>query len=186
MKQQKIVITGGPSTGKTSLIHGLEKAGYTCFPEVIRLMTLEAKEMGALSSLTTNPIASVSDPLDFNRKILSARETHYREADTCNDPVVFFDRGIPDVLAYMDYFGQTYGTEFTTSAQTNRYDTVFILPIWKDIYVVDDERFESFEEALAIHAHLWQAYTNLGYKVIEVPKASVAERVAFLLKKLHL
>ncbi len=186
MKQQKIVITGGPSTGKTSLIDSLAAAGHTCFPEVIRLMTLEAKEKGTLSSLTTNPIASVSDPLDFNRKILSAREVHYKKAGLTEDVVVFFDRGIPDVLAYMDYFGQTYGTEFTSSAHTHQYDTVFILPIWKEIYVIDEQRFESFDEALAIHEHLWESYTGLGYDVIEVPKANVADRVDFIVKNLHL
>ncbi len=186
LEQQKIVITGGPSTGKTCLIEALEKTGYRCFPEVIRLMTLEAKETGTLSSFTTNPIASVKDPLDFNRKILSAREAHYKEASLKKEGAIFFDRGIPDVLAYMEYFGQTYGSEFLESAHTHRYDTIFILPIWKEIYVVDNERFESFDEALAIHDHLWESYSKLGYKVIEVPMASITARVDFIVKTLHL
>ncbi|NHF60275.1 ATP-binding protein [Flavobacteriaceae bacterium TP-CH-4] len=186
MGQRKIVITGGPSTGKTSLIEGLEKGGHHCFHEVIRSMTLEAKHEGEIKHFTTNPIALVSDPMDFNRKILKARVQHYREATLLPQSNVFFDRGIPDVLAYMDHFGQDYGNEFIDTAAENRYDTVFLLPIWEAIYVSDNERFESYDEALAIHDHLWEAYTRFGYHVIEVPRDTVEGRVAFISKTLNL
>ena len=68
--QQKIVITGGPGTGKTSIIKELEKRNYFCYHEVIRELTLEAKKEGSLTDLSTNPIAKVDDSLGFNLKIL--------------------------------------------------------------------------------------------------------------------
>ncbi len=185
LNQQKIVITGGPSTGKTSLIDALEKNGHHCFQEVIRLMTLEAKKQGDLSSLTTNPIATVSDPMLFNKKIINARLAHYIQAKGVDEPIVFFDRGIPDVLAYMDYFNQKYDSWFTDIAQNNRYDAIFLLPIWKEIYVIDGERFESYEEALAIHGHLHDTYTKLGYNVIEVPKDTIPNRIEFILEQIE-
>ncbi len=186
LNQEKIVITGGPSTGKTSLILGLEEAGHHCFHEVIRLMTLEAKSQGEITDFSTNPIALVSDPMNFNRRILQARVEHFQEASTIEKATIFFDRGLPDVLAYMDYFGQDYGAEFIEAMETNRYDTVFLLPVWEAIYVSDNERFESYDEALAIHDHLWDAYTRFGYQVIEVPKDTIANRVQFISKKLKL
>ena len=185
MNPKKIVVTGGPSTGKTSLIEGLESAGFPCFPEVIRSMTLEAKEGGELSKLTQNPIASVSDPLEFNRKILQARTNQYHESFHIDGSLVFFDRGIPDILAYMDYFDQRYGDEFVLPSKTLKYDFIFLLPMWEGIYVADSERFESYEEALQIHDQLWAAYTRLGYVVNEVPKDSVANRIQFILKRLN-
>ncbi|QCW99712.1 ATP-binding protein [Aggregatimonas sangjinii] len=185
MNPKRIVITGGPSTGKTSLIDALEKDGYQCFHEVIRLMTLKAKQNGELGNLTTNPIATVSDPMAFNEKIIDARLTDYNASENSDAPIVFFDRGIPDVLAYMDYFKQTYDEAFVAIAANHRYDTVFLLPIWKEIYVSDSERFESYEEALAIHRHLKESYTALGYGVIEVPKATVENRIAFILTQLE-
>jgi len=181
---KRIVITGGPSTGKTSLINALEKSGHFCFHEVIRLMTLEAKKNGDLSNLNTNPIATVSDPMAFNQKIINARLDQYIEAEATDEPIVFYDRGIPDVLAYMDYFNQPYGTAFSTIASNNRYDTVFLLPIWKEIYVSDSGRFESFDEAKAVHEHLSQTYTNLGYEVIEVPHDSIQNRIEFIINQL--
>lgn len=184
MNPKKIVITGGPSTGKTSLIDTLEKKGYQCFHEVIRLMTSKAKENGELGNLTTNPIATVADPMAFNKKIIDARLADYNASVHSDVSIVFFDRGIPDVLAYMDYFKQAYGDAFITIAAKHRYDTVFLLPIWKEIYISDNERFESYDEALAIHHHLKESYTKLGYEVIEVPKDTVENRIAFILTQL--
>lgn len=184
MNPKKIVITGGPSTGKTSLIAALEKSGYFCFHEVIRLMTLEAKEKGKLSNLKTNPIATVSDPKAFNQKIITARLAQYTEAESIEAPIVFFDRGIPDVLAYMDFFKQPYDTAFHNIARDNRYDAIFLLPIWEEIFVSDSERFESFEASKQIHNQLKNTYTSLGYKLTEIPADTIENRVQFILNQL--
>ncbi|WP_430907523.1 AAA family ATPase [Maribacter sp. 2-571] len=185
MEQKKIIITGGPSTGKTSLIHALERLGYPCFHEVIRSMTDAAKKDGSLTDMATNPIATVSDPMAFNTKILNAREQHYIAAQKRPEPLIFFDRGMPDVIAYMDFFGQSYGNAFTKPMREHRYDRVFLLPIWEAIYVMDGERFEPIADAKAIHDHLYRTYTEFGYDVILVPKDSIANRTAFVLDTLH-
>jgi len=181
---KRIVITGGPSTGKTSLITALENNGHYCFHEVIRLMTQEAKEKGALSNLNTNPIATVSDPMAFNKKIMEARLAQYTKAENMGIPIAFYDRGIPDVLAYMNYFKQNYEDDYIKLAKNHSYDAVFILPIWKDIYVADEGRFESYSEALEIHEALKSAYSALNYEVIEVPKDTIENRIEFILKQL--
>jgi predicted ATPase len=180
LNPKKIVITGGPSTGKTSLIERLGKEGFHCFPEVIRSMTLDAKNEAGLSYFTTNPIAVVPDPLEFNRKIMDARMQHFKASTGMALPVVFFDRGIPDVLAYMDYFDQEYGPEFIDALESHRYDSIFLLPMWQEIYTSDSERFERYEEALEIHKLLHQTYTRFGYRVVEVPKDTIERRVAFI------
>ena len=46
MKKQKIVITGGPGTGKSSIIRQLEKHGHECLHEISRQVTLEAQKQG--------------------------------------------------------------------------------------------------------------------------------------------
>ncbi len=184
LNPKKIVITGGPSTGKTSLIEGLGKVGFHCFPEVIRSMTLEAKNKAGLSNFAANPIAVVPDPLGFNRKIMGARVQHYKDSASIAQPVVFFDRGIPDVLAYMDYFDQSYDSEFIDALESHRYDSIFLLPMWEAIYTLDSERFESYEEAMEIHRLLYNTYSHFGYQVVEVPKDTVDGRVAFIMDQL--
>ncbi len=56
------------------------------------------------------------------------------------------------------------------------------MPPWEEIYISDNERYENFEQALAIHNHLERTYKNLNYPIIEVPTGTVEERADFILK----
>tara|TARA_R110002020_G_scaffold1998_1_gene9108 strand:- start:16724 stop:17323 length:600 start_codon:yes stop_codon:yes gene_type:complete len=184
LEPKKIVVTGGPSTGKTSVIRILEEKGYFCQHEVIRTMTIETGREEGISSFTTNPILSVADPLEFNRRILRARMAQYNEALHEKHDPVFFDRGIHDVVAYMYCFGQEVDDTFLQACKDHSYDQVFLLPPWEEIYVADSERFESFGESLRIHAHLESAYQQFGHSIITVPKYGVEERCNFILASL--
>ena len=182
MSTKRIVITGGPSTGKTAVIDALSQNGYSCLEEVIRAMTLAKKEENNDLIFKTNPIVSVEDPTAFNQMILDARVAQYHSTLESFEEFVFFDRGIPDVLAYMDCFNQAYGAPFREACETNTYDYVFIMPPWKDIHKVDNERFESFEESLRIDGCLKNSYTSFGYDVQIVPKDTIKNRVTFILE----
>jgi predicted ATPase len=177
---KRIVITGGPGTGKTSLVTALEESGRPCFHELIRSMTLAAKTNGNGKEMAINPLTFVEDPLSFNQQLLKGRLQQFKEADKVAGPMVFYDRGLPDVLAYMDYFGQPYGAEFEGPCLTHRYDLVLLLPPWEAIYIQDNERLENFGEAVAIHDALEHAYKKLGYHPIEVPIGKVEDRLLFV------
>ena len=181
MNTQKIVITGGPGTGKTSVIDWLQKAGYFCFEEVIRSITKEVKDA---VEITSNPIVSVTDPTDFNKKLLKGRIDQFKQGDRSMKNHVFYDRGIPDILAYMDFFTQKYDAHFTDACKNYRYEKIFILPPWKDIYISDNERFESYEEAEKIHLALENTYKMYDYSPITVPFGTVEERSRFILTQM--
>ena len=87
-------------------------------------MTLEAKQKGNPESFVSNPLAFVKDPYEFNQRILSGRVDQHSKSVNIKNPYVFFDRGIPDVLAYMDYFNQSYTPDFEEACSTRRYDFV--------------------------------------------------------------
>lgn len=182
--QQKIVITGGPGTGKTSIIKELENRNYFCYHEVVRELTLEAKKEGNLKDLSTNPIAEVDDSMGFNLKILNGRIRQFKDSYTIKDKIIFFDRGIPDVLGYMDFFKQSYDAIFTKPCKEYKYTKIIVLPPWEDIYVSDSERFENYEEAVKIHYALENIYTEFGYNIIIVPFGTVEERTDFILNAL--
>lgn len=185
-EQQKIVITGGPGTGKTSVIKELENRDFFCFHEVIREITHKAKEAIGSTNFDTNPIALVDDSLSFNKKILDGRIQHYKDAENIDLSVVFFDRGIPDVLGYMDFFKQSYDSSFTKPCRKYVYDIIFTLPPWEEIYIQDNERFESYEEALQIHLFLEKVYEQFGYQLVSVPFGTISERVDFILNTIKL
>jgi len=177
VKTKRIVITGGPGTGKSSLIHKLEAQGYECLHEISRQVILEARKQG-INQLF------LAQPLLFSRKLLQGRVLQYREAGILPAEVVFVDRGIPDIVAYMDYAKTSYPKDFITACEEKKYHQVFILPPWEEIYVSDSERHESFKEAERIYPHLVQTYSRFGYKPLEVPRISVQERVDYLLNNI--
>jgi predicted ATPase len=182
---KKVVITGGPGTGKTSVISALEAADYVCFHEIIRSMTLEAKKSISADALRSNPIDFVSDPMAFNLQLLKGRVAQFKSSSRLPQSPVFFDRGIPDVLAYMTYFGQAVGAKYFAACKENRYDEIILLPPWEAIYVSDNERMESFDEAIDIHYQLQATYEMFGYHPIIVPEGSVSIRTSWILEKLN-
>lgn len=178
------MITGSPGTGKTSIINTLKKKDFYCFDEIIRSLTLESKKEVDEASHISNPITFAKDPMDFNTRLLNGRIEQFKHANTLNINLSFFDRGIPDVLAYMDYFNQEYGDLFIEACEKHNYSTVFLLPPWEAIYKTDSERFETFEEAVKIHGYLINIYKNFGYYIIEVPFGSVEERTNFIINSI--
>lgn len=184
MNIKRNVITGGPGTGKTSIINALKRKNFYCFDEVIRALTLEAKNEVDSSAHVSNPIAFTSDPLDFNIRLLNGRIDQFIRANSIHKNLSFFDRGIPDVLAYMDYFNQAYDDSFTTACKNHIYSTIFLLPPWKAIYKTDNERFETYDEAVKIHEHLVITYERFGYNIIEVPFGTVEERANYIINSI--
>ncbi|MFK8059342.1 MAG: AAA family ATPase [Polaribacter sp.] len=172
--QQKNVLIGGPGTGKTSVLNELLKREFFCMPEISREVTLKAKEQG-IDQLF------LSEPLLFSKMLLEGREQQFIEADNTNHQIIFFDRGIPDVHAYMNYFKTAYPTTFLEKSNNYKYHTIFHFAPWKEIYTTDNERYETFEEAIIIDAFILKSYQELGYKVITVPFGSVTDRCNFIL-----
>lgn len=185
MSTKRIVITGGPGTGKTSIINELKKNNFYCFEEIIRTLTIDAKKESDASTHISNPIAFVNDPMVFNTNLLNGRVKQFKQANNINEHICFFDRGVPDVLAYMAFFNQEYGETFINACTDNTYNHVFLLPPWEAIYKSDNERFETFDESKKIHLHLEKIYKNFDYTIIEVPFETIKERTNFILNKLE-
>jgi predicted ATPase len=98
------------------------------------------------------------------------------------DENVFFDRGIPDIAGYLTLCGLPIPDAVERAARKLRYRrTVFIAPPWRDIFTQDAERKQDFAEAERTHAAMTAIYPRYGYELVELPRASVAERVAFVL-----
>ncbi len=182
MSKKRIVITGGPGTGKTALISLLEENGFHCFHEVIRTMTLDALNGKDFKEQLVNPIAFVNDSKSFNDQLIQARLQHFIAAKAIEKKHLFYDRGLPDVLAYMSYFEQSYEKRYTNICTEYRYDIVLMLPPWEQIYVQDNERLENFQQACDIHHQLEKTYVELGYTPICVPLGPIEERLQFVLE----
>ena len=92
---KKILITGGPSTGKTSLVSELKKHGFYGFDEISRELTQRMRNEGIEQYFLNNPIK-------FSKELFKLRFKQYgQKVDNFNFMV--YDRGPIDVLAYLDF-----------------------------------------------------------------------------------
>lgn len=174
VQKEIIVIIGGPGTGKSTIINQLTSLGHCCYPEISRQVTAEAQKSG-IDQLF------LEDPLLFSQKLLEGRMLQYHSAKAAPDDLVFIDRGVPDVVAYLNYIGDDYPSHFEEACVACKYSQIFMLPPWEEIYESDEERYENYEQAQQIHLHLKETYQKYGYHIIEVPKDTVANRILFIL-----
>jgi predicted ATPase len=171
------IITGGPGSGKSTLIEALEARGHHCYPEVSReLIRREARRPGGV--MPWNNLEAFAR-LAFAEMLL--QHNHASETgDRC-----FFDRALPDIFGYLRQSGLDIPTHYLEAHARCRYErTVFILPPWPGIYINDTERPQTLTESKALHAAIRKIYESLGYDLIEVPRMPVEARCEFVLGNL--
>lgn len=174
----RIIITGGPGAGKTSLLAALQQRGYPCSEEISRQLIMEESAKGS-GCLPWIDLAAFADRA-LERMIASYQAE--QEAGPC-----FFDRGIPDIIAYLRVAGLPVSEKFEQAITRYPYAaTVFLLPPWDHIYVQDDARWQTFEEAETIYHQIGTIYRSSSYHIEELPKCPVEERTDLILKMLQL
>src|SRR3546814_11499094 len=119
------VVTGGPGSGKSTLIDALAAAGFATSPEVGRAII--RKEMAAGG--TALPWV---DHLAFAEKMLVREVAAHDAALAAAGPVVL-DRGVPDVVGFLRISGLAVPSALERAARTCRHNPrVFIAPWWEE------------------------------------------------------
>ena len=164
---RRYVITGAPGTGKTALVESLTHVG-TIVGEPARELIAEHREATGERSLDGFP------ELFIERLVVRSIEKFDAAPDA---EAVIYDRGLPDCVAYANVFSLDPGPALAAAAARRYSDPVFVTPPWEAIYSVDDMRRATFEQIRGFHDELVAAYETLGYELVELPQATVAERV---------
>ena len=167
------VITGGPGSGKSTLIEARAALGFAAMPEAGRAIIREQIAIGGAA-------LPWADRALFAEVMLASDIRSYRDAETCQGPVLF-DRGVPDVVGYLTLCGLPVPPHANMAAERFRYARqVFIAPPWPEIFSGDLERKQSFGEAEATYRAMEQVYKGLGYDLVTLPRVPVDERVRFV------
>ncbi len=169
------ILSGGPGAGKSTLLNALRTAGYPTVDEASRVLIQEQVAQGG------SCLPWVDLPC-FARLALHRMIADYQQALTQSGrPVTFFDRGIPDIIAYLRVAGLPVDAAFYQAVQQYPYQPqVFMASPWEAIYVNDSERWQTFAEATALHDALVDTYQSLGFTIVPLPLAPVTDRVAFI------
>lgn len=168
------VITGGPSSGKTTTVDILKQRGYKTTIEHARHYIDTQRVTGKTTEeIRANQLAFQRGILDMQieqEKALSPKDT------------VFLDRALPDALAYYHFLNLPEDRKLQDAIQQASYKKVFImdpLPLMRDYARTEDEPAQK-----RIHELLTDAYQSLSFPVVHVPILPPGERVDFILKKL--
>jgi predicted ATPase len=168
------VVTGAPSSGKTTLVGELERLGCRVVHEVARAY-IEAQMTQGRSLQEIR-----ADKQSFENWILDAKVAI--EAKLPKHQVIVLDRAIPDSIAYFQAAGLD-TTEAIAKSPRNRYKKVFLLD--RLPYKSDHARIEDNRTAVRLHEALEASYKMLGYNVIRIKAMPVKDRLESVLQEME-
>ena len=166
------IITGGPGSGKSTLVDALENIGYTRSVEAGRAIIQSQLKIGGNALPWT-------DPRTFAEWMLCWEINSYYTA-LKNKGTVIFARGIPDIISYLRFMNLPVPEYMDRAVDLFPYNKkVFIAPPWQEIFVQDEERKQTFQEAVLLFDSLVKTYSFYGYELVPLPLKSVAVRSQF-------
>lgn len=167
---KKYILTGGPGSGKTSILLSLGKKG--------EYIIKEAAE-DTIKFYRSKGIDNPWDYEDFQTEILNLQIQ--REKDIPDGiERVFIDRGIPDGLAYSNPKSKIYEKTLIEANKT-RYEKIFVI---ESLGFLENTiiRREDSKKAIEIGLRLQDIYTDLGYNIIKIPAFPLEKRVELILE----
>lgn len=174
----KFVITGASGGGKSSLILALAAAGHATVPEVGRQIVAE-------QSATGGQALPWADQVAFMELLFARSIDAFDRAQAATGQPVFFDRSFHEAIAYGALIGRPAPPHMLEAAARRRFaETVFVCPPWKEIFVTDGERRHGFDFAVRDYKANVATYSAAGYELVEIPRVSIPERVAFIARQI--
>jgi len=168
------VITGGPGSGKTTMVNLLRDRGFATTIE-------HARHYLDTQRVTGRTVLEIrKNQEEFQLGILNMQLE--QEASISPNDIVFLDRAIPDSLAYYHFLNLEPNIKLLNALKKVFYRKIFILDLLP--LVNDYARREDQEEQKRIHQLLIEVYESFHFPLIHVPVLSPAERVDFILKHL--
>ena len=168
------VITGGPSSGKTTTVNLLNSMDYKTTIEHAR----HYLDTQRVNGRTVEEVRKNQE--EFQLGVLEMQIE--QENSLKPDDLVFLDRAIPDSLAYYRFLNLKPHAKLLDALEKVAYKKIFILdrlPFVKDYARTEDEYSQK-----KIHELLTEVYESLPFPVLHVPVLPETERVDFILKNL--
>ena len=171
------ILTGAMGAGKSTLINQLRQVHQiNCVEEPAREILKEQRTIHGEGTPET-------DPSLFSKLMLSRSIGRYYDHYDLQE-ITIFDRGIPDNIAYFNFFKINYQAAIKASLEYRYSPTVFFLEGWHEIYSTDDERKMTFQEAYQFGQEIKKIYLELNYQIKKVPFDSPMNRAKWILENI--
>lgn len=180
-----VVVTGGPGSGKTTLVEAFSHLGYPTVPEAAIAVIAELNErLGVEEQKTWRR----THRQEFQE--LVARRQAKNEAELSPGMhATFLDRGRFDGLAYCHHFGDDIPEVVIKIANEGHYDHVLLLEtLPEEIFAERGEtgRMSNRTDSLAIRDQIEDIYIKSGFSLVHIPVMPVKDRVRMALDTLGL
>ena len=167
------VVTGGPSSGKTTTVSILRARGYATTIE-------HARHFIDTQRIAGKTVAEIRDnQRAFQRGVLLMQLE--QEASLDRSELVFLDRALPDQLAYYRFLNLEPDPLLVEALAKVSYRRVFLLdllPLASDYARTEDKAAQG-----EIHRHIGEVYRELRFPLTIVPTLEPEARVDFILAR---
>ena len=171
---RRAVVTGAPGSGKSPLLAEVARRGVATGEEVARALLQDPGGMELRAER----------PSDFALAMREAQRAAWDRAGESDAPILF-DRGFADIVGFLRLEGLAVPPAIDDACRRYRYEgPVFHAPPWREIYRQDDERIQSWQEAVASDAAVLGAWRDYGYSPITLPFTDPAARAGFVIERL--
>jgi predicted ATPase len=169
-----VVITGGPCSGKTTIINKLKNLGFDVVHEVGRSVINQKIKDGYKIELLH------SNQLELQREIIKRMyETEFALDKTKK---IYLDRAVPDGIGFYLY-NKLDMKELLIICKSFLYNKVFLLEQIPREYVdYDHIRIYDYENSVYLERKIEEGYRMLNYSIIKIPFTSVQNRLELILE----
>lgn len=177
-----VVLTGGPHSGKSTLLHELLGRGFPVVEEVAISVIEELNQRLGVEEQIQWRRRNI---LEFERRVLE-EQLRREEAllSRAARQTVFCDRGLWDVEAYSIFFDTPFPSD-GLAPSSGEYQFAFVLDTIPAFEMRRETgRQSTYEESLRMRDLLLEVYRRRNIETHLVPVASIEERLSMILDHL--
>jgi len=180
---RKIVLTGGPYSGKSTLAEALSGLGFAVVPEAaIQVIESLGRELGSEAARDWRSANHVEFQLRIVRLQLSLEE----QAEQSGAALAVCDRGVPDGLAYMRHWQVEPPAELVEAARRARYERVFLLDTLAGARPRTETGRLDEHESERVRDLLAGVYREHDHEPVVVPEKRLEERIQLIRRHLDI